>query len=128
MRMGLPSRRRETPVIKVAHEALGTPIGLQLEEPETFEGGGFALLEGDVAVAGLCSRTTLGALDALREFLFERNVVDTFITLNVPPDDIHIDGDFAELPGKIALVYIDSLDYAPGRHPLHDLPHPENLG
>ncbi len=113
MRMGLPSRRRETPVIKAAHEALGTPIGLQLEEPETFEGGGFALLEGDVAVAGLCSRTTQGALDALKEFLFEKNVVDTFVTLNVPPDDIHIDGDFAELPGKIALVHIDSLDYAP---------------
>jgi arginine deiminase len=113
MRMGLPSRRRETPVIKAAHEALGTPIGFQLEEPETFEGGGFALLEGDVAVAGLCSRTTQGALDDLREFLFEKNVVDTFITLNVPPDDIHIDGDFAELPGKVALVHIDSLDYAP---------------
>jgi N-dimethylarginine dimethylaminohydrolase len=113
MRMGLPSRRRETPVIKAAHEALGTPIGLQLEEPETFEGGGFALLEGDVAVAGLCSRSTQGALDALREFLFEKNVVDTFVTLNVPPDDIHIDGDFAELPGKVALVHIDSLDYAP---------------
>ena len=113
MRMGLPSRRRETPVIKAAHEALGTPIGLQLEEPETFEGGGFALLKGDAAVAGLCSRTTQGALDALKEFLFEKNVVDTFVTLNVPPDDIHIDGDFAELPGKVALVHIDSLDYAP---------------
>ncbi len=113
MRMGLPSRRRETPVIKAAYEALGTPIGLQLEEPETFEGGGFALLEGDAAVAGLCSRSTQGALDALREFLFEKNVVDTFVTLNVPPDDIHIDGDFAELPGKVALVHIDSLDYAP---------------
>ena len=113
MRMGLPSRRRETPVIKAAHEAIGTPIGLQLEEPETFEGGGFALLEGKAAVAGLCSRTTQGALDALKGFLFENDIVDTLIILNVPPDDIHIDGDFAELPGKTALVHMASVDYAP---------------
>ena len=113
MRMGLPSRRMETPVIKAAHEALGTPIGLQLEEPETFEGGGFALLEGKAAVAGLCSRTTQGALDALKGFLFENDIVDVFIVLNVPPNDIHIDGDFAELPGKTALVHMASVDYAP---------------
>ena len=113
MRMGLPSRRKETPVIEAAHEALGVPIGLQLKEPETFEGGGFALLEGRAAVAGLCSRTTQGALDALKGFLFEKGVVDTFIVLNVPPDDIHIDGDFAELPGRRALVHMGSLNYSP---------------
>ncbi|TET72808.1 hypothetical protein E3J39_01595 [Candidatus Bathyarchaeota archaeon] len=113
MRMGLPSRRRETPVVKAAHEAIGTPIGLQLEEPETFEGGGFALLEGKAAVAGLCSRTTQGALNILRKFLLERDVADIFIVLNVPPNDIHIDGDFAELPGKTALVHMASVDYAP---------------
>ena len=113
MRMGLPSRRRETPVIKAAHEAIGTLIGLQLEEPETFEGGGFALLEGRTAVAGLCQRTTQGALDEIRDFLFNDGVADTFIILNVPPDDIHIDGDFAELPGRTALVHMDSMCYAP---------------
>jgi arginine deiminase len=84
-----------------------------LEEPETFEGGGFALLEGRTAVAGLCQRTTQGALDAIRDFLFDGGVADTFIILNVPPDDIHIDGDFAELPGRTALVHIGSMGYAP---------------
>lgn len=113
MRMGLPSRRLETPVIKAAHQALGVPIGLELKEPSTFEGGGFALIEGRVAVAGLCSRTTLGALEAVKNFLFEKRVVDTFIVLNLPPDDIHIDGDFAELPGKMAIVHSKTLDYAP---------------
>jgi N-dimethylarginine dimethylaminohydrolase len=113
MRMGLPSRRRETPVIKAAHEALGTSIGLQLEEPETFEGGGFALLDDRVAVAGLCQRTTQGALDGIRDFLFEEGVADTFIVLNVSPDDIHIDGNFAELPGKTAVVHLEALEYAP---------------
>ena len=112
MRMGLPSRRRETPLIKAAHESIGVPIGLQLEEPETFEGGGFALLEGGTAVAGLCQRTTKGALDAVRDFLFDGGVADTFIVLNVPPDDIHIDGDFAELPGRTALVHPSSLGYS----------------
>jgi N-dimethylarginine dimethylaminohydrolase len=113
MRMGLPLRRRETPVIEAAHGALGVPVGFKLVEPETFEGGGFALLEGRVAVAGLCSRTTQGALDAVRGFLFENDAADTFIELRVPPDDIHIDGDFAELPGKTALVYVENLEYAP---------------
>jgi N-dimethylarginine dimethylaminohydrolase len=113
MRMGLPSRRRETPVIKAAHESVGVPICLKLEEPETFEGGGFALLEGRTAVAGLCQRTTQGALDAIRNFLFDGGVADTFIILNVPPDDIHIDGDFAELPGRTALVHMGSMAYAP---------------
>jgi len=112
MRMGLSLRRRETPVIEAAHEVLGVPIGLQLKEPETFEGGGFALLDGRVAVSGLCRRTTQGALDALKGFLFEKGVVDTFIVLNMPPDDMHIDGDFAELPGKTALVHLGSLNYS----------------
>jgi len=85
MRMGLPSRRRETPVIEAAHEALGVSVGLHLEEPETFEGGGFALLDDKVAVAGLCQRTTKGALDKIRSFLFEKGVVDRFVVLNVPP-------------------------------------------
>jgi len=52
-RMGLPTRRKETPVIKAAHTALDIPIVLELKEPETFEGGGFAILENNSAVAGL---------------------------------------------------------------------------
>jgi arginine deiminase len=113
MRMGLPSRRAETLLIEAAYKRLNIPIGLHLEEPETFEGGGFALIEGRAAVAGLCSRTTKGALDAIREFLFERGIIDTLIVINVPPDDIHIDGDFAELPGKTAIAHRPSLDYSP---------------
>jgi N-dimethylarginine dimethylaminohydrolase len=112
MSMGLPSRRRETPVIEAAHASIGVPIGYRLGAPETFEGGGFALLDDRVAVAGLCQRTTQGALDSIRDFLFRKGVADTFIVLNVPPDDIHIDGDFAELPGKTALVHPETLDYA----------------
>lgn len=113
MRMGLPSRRRETSLIEAAHEAAGVPIGMRLVKPETFEGGGFALLEGRVAVAGLCNRTTQGALDAVREFLFGEGLVDTFVVLRLAPDDIHIDGDFAELPGRTALVHREALSHAP---------------
>jgi N-dimethylarginine dimethylaminohydrolase len=113
MRMGLPSRRREIPVIEAAHEAIRVPISHRLSAPETFEGGGFALLDDRVAVAGLCQRTTQGALDSIRDLLFEEGVADTFIILNVPPDNIHIDGDFAELPGKTALVHPGTLEYAP---------------
>jgi len=113
MRMGLPSRRLETPIIEAAHKALGVPVALRLGAPMTFEGGGFALLDGRVAVAGLCSRTTRDALDAVRGFLFERGVVDTFVVLNLPEGDIHIDGDFAELPGRVALVHVGTLEHAP---------------
>jgi N-dimethylarginine dimethylaminohydrolase len=113
MRMGLPSRRLETPIIRTVYQILGVPIGLALEDPSTFEGGGFALIEGRVAVAGLCSRTTPDALEAVKNFLFEHRVVDTFIVLNLPPGDIHIDGDFAELPDRIAIVHPKSLEYAP---------------
>jgi N-dimethylarginine dimethylaminohydrolase len=104
-RMGLASRRKETPVIKAAHEAAGTPIAHELKEPETFEGGGFALLEGRIAVAGFCDRTTQGALDDLSKYLLQNRVVDTFIQLNMPSGAIHIDGEFAELPGKRAIVH-----------------------
>ena len=97
MRMGLPSRRRETPIIEAAHAAVGVPVGLALGEPETFEGGGFALLEGRVAVAGLCQRTTQETLDTLGEFLLREGVAETFI----------------ELPGKLALVHTETLEYAP---------------
>ena len=104
-RMGLTSRRKETPIIKAAHIAARTPIALELKEPETFEGGGFALLEGRVAVAGLCDRTTQGALDDLSSYLLQNQLVDTFIQLNMLPGAIHIDGEFAELPGKRAIVH-----------------------
>ncbi len=113
MRMGIPSRRLETPIIKAAYDSLAIPVGLELRAPMTFEGGGFALLEGGVAVSGLCNRTTRDALDAIRGFLFENGVVDTFIVLNLPEDDIHIDGDFAELPGRVTLVHIETLEHEP---------------
>ncbi len=113
MRMGLSSRRLETPVIERAYELLSIPIAHRLNKPETFEGGGFAFLENRIGVAGLCKRTTIGALDSIRKFLFDERLVDLFIILNVPPNDIHIDGDFAELPGKIAIIHRDSLEYAP---------------
>ena len=113
MRMGLPSRRRETPIIDAAHAAMSVPVGLKLEEPETFEGGGFALLEGKVAVTGLCQRTTQGALNAIGDFLLGKGVAETFVELRVPPDDIHIDGDFIELPGRLALVHTETLEHAP---------------
>jgi len=112
MRMGLPSRRKETPVIRAAHEAIGVPVAYQIGEPDTFEGGGFALLEGRVAVAGLCQRTTRGALEGLGSFLLDEGLADLYIVLNMPPTDIHIDGDFAELPGKTAITYSPSLDFA----------------
>ena len=70
---------------------------MALGEPETFEGGGFALLEGKVAVAGLCQRTTQGALDKIGGFLLREGVAETFI----------------ELPGKLALVHTETLEYAP---------------
>jgi arginine deiminase len=109
-RMGLPSRRAETPIIRAAHEAAGTPIAHMLKEPETFEGGGFALLEGRVAVAGLCDRTTQGALDDLGDFLLKEQIIDQFIQLNMGKGYIHIDGEFAELPGKRAIVYRPALE------------------
>lgn len=112
MRMGLPSRRLETPIIRAVYEELRIPLGLELKPPETFEGGGLAIIEGKTAIAGLCSRTTRGALEAVKTFLLGE-VVDLFILLNLPQDDIHIDGDFAELPGKTALIHTPTLDYAP---------------
>ena len=35
MRMGLSSRRRETPIIEATHKTLGVPVSLRLKEPET---------------------------------------------------------------------------------------------
>jgi arginine deiminase len=112
-RMGLPSRRRETPVIKAAHRANGVPIALDMKEPETFEGGGFALLEGGTAVAGLCDRSTQGALDQMGGYLLDNRLVDLWISLDMPEGCIHIDGEFAELPGKTAISYAPVLDNAP---------------
>ena len=113
MRMGLPSRRKETPMIRAAYDALKVPIALQLKEPETFEGGGFALLEGRVAVAGLCDRTTQGALDDIGDYLLKERLVDLYITLNMPPGAIHIDGEFAELPGKVAISHPEVMEQVP---------------
>jgi arginine deiminase len=113
MRMGLPSRRKETPVIQAAYKALNIPVAFHLTDPETFEGGGFALLEGRVGVAGLCDRTTPGAIDRIGDYLLKESLVDLYITLKMPPGAIHIDGEFAELPGKVAISHLDLMNYVP---------------
>lgn len=112
-RMGLPSRRVETPVVRAAHEANDVPIVMQMEEPDSFEGGGFALLEGDVAVAGLCDRSTQSALNQMGDYLLENNIVDLYIQLNMPKGIVHIDGEFCELPGKVALIHPEVMEKVP---------------
>jgi hypothetical protein len=57
---------------------------LRLKGPKTFEGGGFALLEGRTAVAGLCSRMTQRTLTAVRVFIFNNDVADKFIEIRIP--------------------------------------------
>lgn len=112
-RMGLPSRREETPVIRAAHEANGVPISLEMKEPDCFEGGGFALLEGGVAVAGLCDRATQGALDQMGDYLLGNKLVDLYVQLNMPNGVVHIDGEFCELPGKVALIHPEVMEEVP---------------
>jgi len=109
-RMGLPTRRQETPIIKAAHESLGVTIALKIEKPQSFEGGGIALLENRAAVAGLCDRATQGALTMMGDFLLEKRLIDLWIELKMPKGSIHIDGEFAELPGKVVISYPDVLD------------------
>lgn len=109
-RMGLPSRLQETPIIKAAHESLGVPIALRIEKPQSFEGGGIALLENRAAVAGLCDRATQGALTMMGDFLLENRLIDLWIELKMPKGSIHIDGEFAELPGKLVISYPDILN------------------
>jgi len=112
-RMGLPSRRVESPVIRAAHEANGVPIALEMREPDSFEGGGFALLEGGVAVAGLCDRSNQGALDQMGEYLLGSGLVDLFVQLNMPDGIVHIDGEFCELPGKVVLIHPEVMEEVP---------------
>lgn len=112
-RMGLPSRRVETPVIEAAHDANGVPIILKMEAPESFEGGGIALLEDSAAVAGLCDRTTQGALNQMGDYLLEKKLIDLWIQINMPEGIVHIDGEFCELPGKIALIHPGVIEKVP---------------
>lgn len=112
-RMGLPTRRQETSIIKVAHESLGVPIALKMVKPQSFEGGGIALLENRAAVAGLCDRATQGALTMMGDYLLEKRLIDLWIELNMPKGSIHIDGEFAELPGKVVISYPEVLNKVP---------------
>ena len=112
-RMGLPSRRVETPVIEAAHRANGVPIALRMGEPDSFEGGGFALLEGGTAVAGLCDRSTQGALDQMGDYLLGNGLIDLWVQLNMPDGIVHIDGEFCELPCKLALIHPEVMERVP---------------
>ena len=112
-RMGLPSRRKETPVILAAHEANNVPVAFRMKAPDSFEGGGFALIEGGVAVAGLCDRSTQGALDQMGTYLLEKKLVDLFVQLNMPEGVVHIDGEFCELPGRLALIHPEIMEKVP---------------
>jgi arginine deiminase len=84
-----------------------------MKEPDRFEGGGFALLENRSAVAGLCDRTTNGALDQMGDYLLENRLIDTWITLEMPDGSVHIDGEFAELPGKTAISHPEVMEGVP---------------
>jgi len=112
-RMGLPSRQRETPIIQAALESLGITLVLKMESPQCFEGGGFALLDNRAAVAGLCDRSTQGALTMMGDYLLEERLIELWIELQMPPGSIHIDGEFAELPGKVAISYPAVLNKVP---------------
>ena len=112
-RMGLPTRRKETPIIKAAYESLGVPIVLTMESPQQFEGGGFALLENQVAVAGLCDRSTQDALTLMGDYLLKERLIDLWIELRMPEGIVHIDGRFAELPGKVAISHPPILETVP---------------
>ncbi len=54
-----------------------------------------------------------GAQDDLRTFLLNEQIVDQFIQLNMPKGCVHIDGEFAELPGKRAIVLKEALQAKP---------------
>ncbi|MBN1683125.1 hypothetical protein JW865_06200 [Candidatus Bathyarchaeota archaeon] len=112
-RMGLETRRYETPIIKTAHIAAGTPIAHYTPEGETLEGGSFVLIEGRTALAALTSRTTNGGIEDLQDFLLSEQLIDQFIQINLPKGINHIDTEFAELPGKIALFNSDTLEVNP---------------
>lgn len=109
-RMGLPTRRLETLIIKAAHESFRVPITLKIEKPQSFEGDGIAFLENRTAVAGLCDRATQGALTMMGDYLLNERLIDLWIELNMPKGSIHIDGEFAELPGKVVISYSEVLN------------------
>ena len=110
---GTTLQTQRDPGDKGSIQVLDIPIALRLAEPETFEGGGFALLEGGAAVAGLCDRTTPGALKLIGDYLLDEKLVDLWTTLKMPPGTIHIDGEFAELPGRVAISNPEVLDLVP---------------
>ncbi|MBM3291247.1 hypothetical protein FJY84_01055 [Candidatus Bathyarchaeota archaeon] len=112
-RMGLESRRYETPIVKAAHLASGTPIAHYTPEGQTLEGGSFILLEGKVALAALTPRTTQGGIEDLQSFLLNEQLIDQFIQINLPKGISHIDTEFIELPGKIALFNRETLEAYP---------------
>jgi N-dimethylarginine dimethylaminohydrolase len=112
-RMGLESRRYETPIIKAAHLAAGTPIAHYTPEEHTLEGGSFILLEGRVALAALTPRVTQGGIEDLQSFLLNEQLVDQFIQINPPKTVSHIDTEFTELHRKIALFNSATLEANP---------------
>ncbi len=46
-------------------------------------------------------------------YLLDNRLVDLWIYLDLPEGCIHIDGEFAELPGRVAISYASVLDNAP---------------
>jgi N-dimethylarginine dimethylaminohydrolase len=112
-RMGLASRRDETPIIRAAFDAAGVPIAHQTPENETLEGGSFILLEGRVAFAALTTRATQKAIEDLQNFLLTEQLVDQFIQINPPQGITHVDAMLAELPGKRVIYHTEALE----RHP-----------
>jgi len=112
-RMGLPSRRNETPIIRMALHAAGIPIAYQTPENETLEGGSFILLEGRTALAALTPRATQKAIEDLQNFLLTEQLIDQFIQINPPQSVTHVDTEVAELPGKRILVNTEVLEQHP---------------
>ncbi len=100
----LVGRRGDQEMLARAFRRLRVPVLGSIDPPAYLEGGGITMLGEETVVAALCDRTNEAGTTRLRELVLGRSVRE-FLEVPLPPNRIHIDGDFMVLAEHLCLIH-----------------------
>ncbi len=110
--MAIDGRKGDPSIIGKVFARLGVPVVAQLEPDGVLEGGGITFFRGDTAVVGQCWRSNAAGF-AKFEAAIKLGGIRRLISVPVPPDQFHIDGQLVFVDSDLAIIDAPVLDFAP---------------
>lgn len=110
--MAIDGRKGDPDILGKVFARLGVPVVARLEPDGVLEGGGITFFRGDTAVVGKCWRSNAAGLSKFEDAI-KQGGIRRLVTVPVPPDQFHIDGQLVFIDSDLAIIDAPVLDYAP---------------